>query len=176
MFSVLSGSTRIISDKPFSPKNCVQLVEKHKINYAFLAPIQLAVIAAYKEANPIGLSSIRNLIYGGGILSQATLKRSQELLKGANFTGAYGMTECGMITINTGVTNLASAGRPFPGTRLRIVDESGRNLRHNKMGEIYICAYWQSLEWILREPNCHTTNAGHWGLVAYWRLGILWWR
>ncbi|XP_034473479.1 4-coumarate--CoA ligase 1-like [Drosophila innubila] len=138
MFCILFGSTRIISENPFSAEYFVQLVKKYKITYATLAPIQLAAICACKDATPFALSSMRNLNYGGGILSQAILLRIQELFKNITYTSGYGMTEAGMITMKIGVQNAATAGQPIPGVRLRIVDESGNSLGHNEVGEIYV--------------------------------------
>ncbi|KAM8716161.1 hypothetical protein ACLKA7_003102 [Drosophila subpalustris] len=138
MFCILFGSTRIISDKPFSPETFVQLVKKYKITYATLAPIHLAAIAACKDATPFALASMRNLNYGGGILSQATLIKIQELFKNATYTSGYAMSEAGVMTMNIGIQNAAMAGRPVPGIRIRIVDESGNSLGHNKVGEIYV--------------------------------------
>ncbi|EDW13209.2 4-coumarate--CoA ligase 1 [Drosophila mojavensis] len=138
MFSVVYGSTRIISNKPFSPENIVQLVQKYKITYMTLAPVQLAVLATSPIANPDALSSIRNMNYGGSIASDATLKRMRELCKNATFNSAYAMTEVGVITLNLGVQNASAAGKPMPGMKIRIVDDDGKNLAHNEVGEILV--------------------------------------
>ncbi|TDG38227.1 hypothetical protein AWZ03_015351, partial [Drosophila navojoa] len=138
MFSVVYGSTRIISNKPFSPENIVQLVQKYKITYMTLAPVQMAVLATSPIANPDALSSIRNMNYGGSIASDATLKRMRELCKNATFNSAYAMTEAGVITLNLGVQNASAAGKPMPGMKIRIVDEDGKNLAHNEVGEILV--------------------------------------
>ncbi|XP_017856875.1 PREDICTED: 4-coumarate--CoA ligase 1-like [Drosophila arizonae] len=138
MFCVVFGSTRIISNKPFSPENIVNLVQKYKINYITLAPVQLAVLATSPAAKPYALSSLRNVNYGGSILSDATLKRIKELCKNAIITSAYAMTEVGVITLNVGVQNASATGKPMAGMTIRIVDEDGRNLAHNEVGEILV--------------------------------------
>ncbi|KAH8418800.1 hypothetical protein KR222_007530, partial [Zaprionus bogoriensis] len=138
MFSAVFGSTRIITSKPFSAEYFVHLVNKYKINYTTLAPVHLAALIACKDATPAALSSLRNLNYGGGIASQATLQKAQELCKNAVMNSAYAMTEVGPITISYGISNTASAGKPLPGNRIRIVDETGHNLGHNEVGEIYV--------------------------------------
>lgn len=138
MFSAFIGSTRIITNKPFSAEYFVHLVKKYKINLTTLAPVHLAAVVACKDATPFALSSLRNLNYGGGILSQATLQKAQELAKNAVMNSAYAMTEVGPITISYGIKNSTSAGKPLPGNRIRIVDEAGNNLGPNEPGEIYV--------------------------------------
>lgn len=138
MFSAFIGSTRIITSKPFSAEYFVYLVKKYKINLTTLAPVHLAALVACKDATPFALSSLRNLNYGGGILSKATLQKAQELAKNAVMNSAYAMTEVGPITIRYGINNSTSAGKPVPGNRIRIVDEAGNNLGPNETGEIYV--------------------------------------
>lgn len=138
MFSAFLGSTRIISDKPFSPEYFVYLVKKYKINLTTMSPIHLAALVNCKDATPFALSSLRNLNYGGGILSQATLQKAEKLAKNAVMNSAYAMSEIGAITISYGINNTASAGKPLPGTSIRIVDESGNSLGPNEVGEIYV--------------------------------------
>ncbi|XP_030080280.1 4-coumarate--CoA ligase-like 7 [Drosophila hydei] len=138
MFSVVFGSTRIISNKPFSPENIVQLVQKYKITYMTLAPVHLAVLATSPAAKPFALSSLRNLNYGGTIVTEATLKRMKELCKNAIITSAYAMTEVGVITLNVGVQNATATGKPMAGMTIRIVDDDGNNLAHNEVGEILV--------------------------------------
>ncbi|XP_017856876.1 PREDICTED: luciferin 4-monooxygenase-like [Drosophila arizonae] len=76
--------------------------------------------------------------YGGSIASDATLKRMRELCKNATFNSAYAMTEVGVITLNLGVQNASAAGKPMPGMKIRIVDDDGKNLAHNEVGEILV--------------------------------------
>ncbi|XP_030556034.1 4-coumarate--CoA ligase 1-like [Drosophila novamexicana] len=138
MFSAVFGSTRILTTKPFSPEYFIELVKKYKINYVTMAPVHLAALVASPAATPYALSSLRNVNYGGGIASDATLKRIQALCKDATLNSAYAMTEVGLITMNFGIQNTATAGRPIPGISIRIVDENGKSLGHNEVGEIYV--------------------------------------
>jgi len=116
----------------------VGLVKKYKINYAVLPPRHLSALITCPDAKPEALAPITHLNYGGGSISLATLQRSQELCKTAMFNSGYGMTEVGAITINIGISNVSSAGRPIPGIKIRIVDEDGKNLGYNEVGEIYV--------------------------------------
>lgn len=138
VFSTVFGCTRIITNKPFTPEYFVSLVKKYKINYAVLPPRHLSALITCPDATPEALSSITLLNYGGGSVSSSTLQRSQEICKSAMLNSGYGMTEVGAITINIGISNVSSAGRPIPGIKIRIVDEDGKNLGYNEVGEIYV--------------------------------------
>lgn len=138
VFSTVFGCTRIITNKPFSPEHFVEMVKKYKINYAVVPPRHLSALVTCPDATSEALAPIRMLNYGGGVVSQATLERAQAICKTAMFNSGYGMTEVGAITANVGISNTASAGRLLPGIKIRIVDEEGRKLTYNQVGEIYV--------------------------------------
>ncbi|EDW32436.1 GL10442 [Drosophila persimilis] len=138
IYSTAFGATRIITNKAFSPEYFVYLVKKYKINYAVLPPRHLSALISCPDATPEALAPLTHLNYGGGLVSTTTLQRAQELCKRAMFNSGYGMTEVGAITINIGISNISSAGRLIPGVRIRIVDEDGKNMTYNQVGEIYV--------------------------------------
>ncbi|XP_068146726.1 uncharacterized protein [Drosophila tropicalis] len=138
VFSTVFGCTRIITNKPFAPEYFVQLVQKYKINYAVVPPRHLSALINCPDAKSEALTSVSMMNYGGGLVSASTLQKAQELCKQAVFNSGYGMTEVGAITINLGLSNTASAGRLVPGIKIRIVNEEGKNLAYNEVGEIYV--------------------------------------
>ncbi|XP_017150721.1 4-coumarate--CoA ligase-like 7 [Drosophila miranda] len=138
VFSAVFGVTRIITNKAFAPEYFVYLVKKYKINYAVLPPRHLSALISCPDATPEALAPLTHLNYGGGLVSTTTLQRAQELCKCAMFNSGYGMTEVGAITINIGISNISSAGRLIPGVKIRIVDEDGKNMTYNQVGEIYV--------------------------------------
>lgn len=55
---------------------------------------------------------------------------------------SYAITEVGMISIDIGLKRSGSVGKMTPNVQLRIVDEQGRNLNSNEIGEILVhCPY-----------------------------------
>ncbi|XP_060654533.1 uncharacterized protein LOC132790114 [Drosophila nasuta] len=137
-FSTLFGCTRIITNKPFSPEYFVELVKKYKINYVVVPPRHLSALITCPAATTEALSSIRMLSYGGGLVSLTTLQRAQEICKTAMLNSGYAMTEVGGITGNIGISNNNAAGRLLPGVKIQIVDEEGKRLGYNQVGEIYV--------------------------------------
>ncbi|KAH8375600.1 hypothetical protein KR200_000195, partial [Drosophila serrata] len=138
MYNTLSGCTRIISNKPFTPEHFLKMVEKYKVNIAVMPPRYLSALVSCPTATPEALASIINVHYTGGWASSATLQKVQNLCKGALLTCGYGMTEMGIVTANAGLPHMSSVGRPVPGARMRIVDEDGKNLTYNQVGELYV--------------------------------------
>ncbi|XP_062132979.1 uncharacterized protein LOC133843440 [Drosophila sulfurigaster albostrigata] len=138
LLSTVAGCTRIISNKAFSPEHFVNLVKTYQINYVILPPRHLAALITCPDATPEALSPIKMLSYGGGLVSLTTLKRTQEICKNAVFNSAYAMTEVGVITGNVGIINSTAAGRLMPGIQIRIVDEDGKRLKQNQVGEIFV--------------------------------------
>ncbi|XP_002016546.2 4-coumarate--CoA ligase 1 [Drosophila persimilis] len=138
IYSTAFGATRIITSKPFTPEYFVQLVKKYKIDCAVLPPRHLSALISYPDATPEDLAPLKNVHYVGGAVSMATLQRTQELCKNAMLTSGYGLTETFIITSSIGISNIASVGKPVAGVRMRIVDEDGKNLTYNEVGEIYV--------------------------------------
>ncbi|KAH8375601.1 hypothetical protein KR200_000194 [Drosophila serrata] len=132
------GCTRIITNQPFSPDYFVKLVEKYKINTVMLPPRHLSALISYPGASKEALVSIRTIAYGGGFTSLTTLKKVQDLCPGAMLSSGYGMTEVGGVSFNIGLGNVNTAGKPMPGVKFRIVDEDGKYLGYNEVGEIYV--------------------------------------
>ncbi|XP_022227768.2 4-coumarate--CoA ligase 1 isoform X3 [Drosophila obscura] len=136
IFSTVFGATRIITSKPFTPEYFVQLVKKYNVDFAVLPPRHLSALISYPGATPENLAPLKSVAYVGGSVSLATLQRTQELCKNAMLNTGYGLTETLSITNNTGISHIASVGKPVPGVRMRIVDEDGKNLTYNQVGEI----------------------------------------
>ncbi|KAH8401030.1 hypothetical protein KR009_002567 [Drosophila setifemur] len=138
MFNTVLGCTRIVCNKPFSAEHFVSMVKKYKINVAVLPPRYISALVSCPDATQEAMASIMNVHYTGGWVSEGTLKQLQEMCKNAFLTCGYGMTEMGIVTANIGLSKMASAGRPTPGVRMRIVDEEGKNLTYHQVGEVYV--------------------------------------
>ncbi|XP_017039128.1 4-coumarate--CoA ligase 1-like [Drosophila ficusphila] len=137
LLSTVLGLTRIITNKPFSAEFFVQVVKKYKVNFAIMSPSHMSAVTSYPGATKEALASIHFMTYGGGFISLPTLNKMQELCPSAILASGYGMTEAGGITYNLGLGKVNTVGKPPPGVKIRIVDDDGKNLGHNEVGEIY---------------------------------------
>ncbi|XP_016947817.1 luciferin 4-monooxygenase [Drosophila biarmipes] len=138
LWSTIVGSTRIITNKLFAPDYFVKLVQKYKINSIILPPRYMSALVGFPGATKEALASLRSVVYGGGFTSMTTLRKIQELCPNAMLISGYALTEVGGVAYNIGLGNINTAGKPFPGMRIRIVDDDGKNLGYNEQGEIYV--------------------------------------
>ncbi|XP_016981263.1 4-coumarate--CoA ligase 1-like [Drosophila rhopaloa] len=136
--STVDGSTRIIANTPFAPDYFVKLVERYKINCVLLPHCQLSALINFPGVTKTALASIRRVFYGGGFTSMTTLKKMQELCPTAILISVYAMTEVRGVSINIGLRNGTTVGKPMTGVKIRIVDEEGNNQGYNEVGEIYV--------------------------------------
>src|SRR5258707_3842284 len=112
---------------------------------ACLASTMVKDVWEHESVEMLDLSSLRVMCYAASPMPLPTLRRGLEVL-GRVFHQSYGQTE-GMISSllrsqhcldgnDVERARLQSAGQPYPGTQVRIVDESGTNLPQGAIGEI----------------------------------------
>jgi malonyl-CoA/methylmalonyl-CoA synthetase len=82
----------------------------------------------------------QRLITSGSAALPETLGRRLEALSGQYPLERYGMTEVGLVLGNplVGERSPGTVGKPLPGCRIRIVDDTGRDVDPGKPGEIWI--------------------------------------
>ncbi|XP_053964420.1 uncharacterized protein LOC128867327 [Anastrepha ludens] len=137
-FSSATSCKRVITNRPYTPEYLVELVKKYKITYIMAAPRHVATLVTCAKATTDNFSSIRTFVVGGGCVSLSTLNRLQNILHNGIINVLYGMTEIGFISLNSGDQNLSSVGKLCHHIEVRIVDEQGKNLQQNEIGEIYV--------------------------------------
>ncbi|XP_054090231.1 uncharacterized protein LOC105215233 isoform X1 [Zeugodacus cucurbitae] len=133
-----SSCKRVITNRDYTPEYFVELVKKYNINNVGAAPRHVAQLVACPTATAENLSTIRSFGIGGGSVSLPIIQRLQSIVKNSIITFGYGLTEIGGISFNLGYQFHSSVGKLVPGMHARIVDEQGKNLPPNEVGEIYI--------------------------------------
>ncbi|XP_037950423.1 luciferin 4-monooxygenase-like [Teleopsis dalmanni] len=145
--SLVYGTLRIISDKPYSPEYFLEVVEKYKVTFTIQAPSNMAMLLNCPDLSVEKLESIRYFLFGGGKCSTQIQAKLQSYLKQGKLCCAYGFTELtDVLTRNFNFFNKPnSVGRILPGLKVKIVNDEGVLLSHNEVGEIY-CTHdkiWQ---------------------------------
>ncbi|XP_030753772.1 4-coumarate--CoA ligase 1-like [Sitophilus oryzae] len=146
--TILCGAARLIC-RSFDPNDLWIYLDKYKVTYCFLAPIQGYQMIAAGRPDDIDTSSLTGLVTGGALFFSNKLSELRDLLPGAFVFQAFGMTEVsGLSTIfNLNKTKdrlllhyrPASCGRPVPGFNYKIVDpENDTNCGPNERGELRI--------------------------------------
>lgn len=138
LFSCGHSSTRIITDKPYTPEYLLELVSKYRVTILTLTPRCIVTLAKCKELSKQKLSSVRYISIAGGNCPVTTLLRMQDHLTNGFISYGYALTECGGVTANMGVSHPNSVGKLIPGVRIRILNENEQSLGHGEMGEILV--------------------------------------
>ena len=155
------GATQVILPR-FDPALAVQAIASEKVNMALLVPTMIDFIDRSLQAQPADMSSLRKVIYGASPISEALLRRAMKSLPNVSFYQGYGQTEMSGGVIALGAEFhavdgplarlLRAAGRPNPGTDVRVVDDQMNELPRGKVGEIaargptVMLGYWRKPE------------------------------
>jgi acyl-CoA synthetase (AMP-forming)/AMP-acid ligase II len=137
----------------FEAREWVRLVVDEKVTTATVVPTMLDRIVTALEQDPVELSSLRNLAYGGSKVGLPLVRKALDLLPHVGFVNAYGLTETSSTiavltpddhrdahgnTDDTVAKRLGSVGLPVPGIEVQIRDENGGVLGPGEPGELFV--------------------------------------
>ena len=176
---MLLGCTQVILPR-FEPRTWADWLKRHRCTVSLLIPTMINAILNDDEAAGADLSSLRLVFYGGGPMPPAVLERAIAVF-GSGFTQGYGLTETLEATFLVAADHrldddpdvrrrLASAGREAVGADIRIVDDAGRDLATDEIGEILVRSrsvirgYWRQPEEsakAIRDGWFYTSDMGY---------------
>ncbi len=167
MNGLLNGSCQVIT-REFNPAEVFTLIPKYRVNTTLFAPVIIQTLINMPEAGSTDTSSLRRIFYGSAPISQTVLKKAQEIFA-CDFWQLYGMTEnLGIATYlppgdhSPERNKLLSCGKPYPDSKLRIVDEDGNDLPTGEVGEIITRAPWTMPEYWHRPEATENTLVDGW--------------
>lgn len=137
---VALGGTSILVKK-FDPEIVLQYIEKEKVNVISGSPAMYNLLLQYPTLDHFDTCSITKCTAGSAILPQEIKERLLEVFpKATGIYDVYGCTEASpTITILSGRDSFrkhGSVGPPVPFLQARIVNEDGRPLPPNQIGEL----------------------------------------
>ncbi len=158
---MLLGCTQYILPR-FTALDWLKLMQSSHATVSLLIPTMINAVLNEDRFSDYDLSALRLVFYGGGPMPPAVLERAISQLQ-CDFTQGYGLTETLEATFLVAGDHLlhgsalqqkrlSSAGREAVGAEVRIVDEEGRTLAANEVGEILIRSrsvirsYWKMPE------------------------------
>lgn len=182
---VYSGGSLYIL-RAFDPREVVRAFSEENIAGTIVgSPMLHACLTAVPDAADRRYDSLRVILHGGAAIAEGTFRQAIDVFK-CDFMQTYALTEAGCVTFlgpqdhRRAVTDkpalLTSAGRPTPGTELRIVDEEGQAVPTGTVGELVVrgpqvmTGYWNRPEETaeaLRDGWMHTGDAGFVGDEGY---------
>lgn len=134
--TLVVGGTIVVAEA-FDVKLTLDVIAREKITHSSMVPVQFQRLLESPDFAAADLRSLRSLMCCGSPLPLAMKQRALTEF-GCDFIELYGLTEGIITTLSPEDARLrpASVGLPLPGTDLRLVDESGREVQAGEAGEI----------------------------------------
>jgi acyl-CoA synthetase (AMP-forming)/AMP-acid ligase II len=143
--SLMRGAV-LLPHQAFDAEEILKRVEREKVSVIPGPPAIFHSMLQHPRMAEFDRSSLRLGITGGAVVPSTLIRRMREDLGFAGVVNGYGLTECGgygtMCSASDSDEQIANtAGKPFPGTEVRIMDENGRLLPDGERGEVVIRGY-----------------------------------
>lgn len=163
----------VVLQQQFDPDEAVRLIAEHRITVLHLAPVMLrALLDAVTDTRSV--ESLRTVVYAAAPMTMTILERALALMPSVGFLNLYGQTEAIVSGLPRELHSgdpqvLTSVGFPFPGVRVRVVDDDGAEQPVGQPGEIVVQSnalfrgYWDdhaATLATLRDGWCHTGDVG----------------
>ncbi len=129
----------------FDPGRAFYLLEKYAVRNAFLFPTALKMMMK-EHPNPRARFELdlRSMMSGGEALGPAVFHWAREEL-GVTVNEIFGQTEMNYIVGNSQAlwpVRPGSMGRPYPGHRIAVIDEEGREVAPGVVGDVALNRNW----------------------------------
>jgi len=158
------GGTHVMLPR-FAPEEVFRQVERERVSALSLVPTMASALVNCPARSRYDLSSVQWSVIGGAA-SSPTLIREVETILGFRCFSGYGLTECAPSLANAQLKSdlhctfeeryalQAMTGFAYPGSELRVVDDDGKDVKHDgtALGEIMarsdgvMAGYWQDPE------------------------------
>jgi acetyl-CoA synthetase len=125
----------------FDPERAFELIERYRIRNTFLFPtaLKLMLKACPRPRERFDLS-LRTIMSAGEALGSTVFDWARDAL-GVTINEMFGQTEMNYIVGNSSrlwPARPGSMGRPYPGHRIALIDDDGRELPRGEPGEIAV--------------------------------------
>ncbi|WP_342363230.1 FadD3 family acyl-CoA ligase [Terrarubrum flagellatum] len=144
--SLMRGAT-LIPQRTYDADDVLRRIARDRISVIPGPPTIFQGMLQHPEMKSFDRSSLRLGITGGAVIPAVLVRRMREELGFEGVVNGYGLTECGgygamCSAADDDETIANTAGKPFPGVELGVMDADGRLLEKNKPGEIVLRGYF----------------------------------
>jgi fatty-acyl-CoA synthase len=170
--STVTVGGSVVIHRDFDPTAVVDDLERRDITNCTLVPAMIqACLVHVPDIAEREFPRLRSMAYGASPIASETLRQAMAAFR-CSFTQVFGMTEttaCSTLLTDSAHKRalqgephlLLSCGRPAPGTRVRIVDESGADVPLGEVGEIAVSGpQLMTSYWHLPEATAKTLRNG----------------
>ncbi|BBZ14936.1 AMP-binding protein [Mycobacterium branderi] len=157
--ALVCGAPLVLSYR-FDTAAVIDMIRRHRATFTVGAITVFIALANAAASTPGDLATLRKIASGGSPVAAATVERFERRF-GVYIHNVYGMTETtspvlavplGKRAPTGAETEALSVGRPMPGTRIAVLDDTGAPLPAGQIGEIAVAGpqvvpgYWRSPE------------------------------
>jgi acyl-CoA synthetase (AMP-forming)/AMP-acid ligase II len=146
VFVGLAGGSTAVFQPRFDAEEWLRLVQRHRVQRAFLVPAMLHRILEHADFEATDLSSLQMITYGAAPAPPDLVERAVAALSHVAFINVFGQTETlGAVTAlgpdDHRAGRAGSVGRAMPGVEIRIVDPAtGEDVADGEVGEFWVKA------------------------------------
>ncbi|MCE4966794.1 acetate--CoA ligase [Staphylococcus chromogenes] len=145
----LNGVTNCIAGGRFSPEAWYSMIEEFKVTIWYTAPTALRMLMSAGDdlVEKYNLSSVRSILSVGEPLNPEVIKWAKKVYD-KRVLDTWWMTETGghmIVNYPSMDIKLGSMGKPLPGIEAAIIDNEGKPLPPNRMGNLAIKKGWPSM-------------------------------
>ncbi|MET7641178.1 class I adenylate-forming enzyme family protein [Streptomyces sp. NPDC005438] len=153
LMAALVGATVVLRGPGGSDSGLLATIRQHEVTVVPVVPPLATLLARLGRRGAV--STVRLITNTGQELTQAQLRDLRRTFPDAVVRLMYGITECKRVTIAEPDADLirpGSVGVPLPGTRVRVVDPTGRSVPTGTEGQIVVSGphlmsgYWRAPE------------------------------
>ncbi|HDS1754443.1 AMP-binding protein [Pseudomonas sp. M5] len=140
------GACNLLLDR-YDDRLLLEAIERERVTRLFLVPAMINRLVNYPDVERFDLSSLKLVMYGAAPMAPALVKKAIELF-GPILVQGYGAGEtCSLVTVLTeqdhliedgNYQRLASCGRCYFETDLRVVNEAFEDVAPGEIGEIVV--------------------------------------
>lgn len=138
------------------PKEFLNLINKYKLSCLYTGPTILVFLAQLNKLDLINHSDIKTIMWAADVFPVKHLRKWMEECPNLRYYNCFGPTE----TVSTSTFHLVtsinskssvSIGKPYPNTRVLILDKDLKQVQSGEEGELYIggssvaLGYWNNL-------------------------------
>lgn len=160
----------VVIQPTFTPTDTLHAITALRISKLGLVPTAIKMLIDHPAARTADYSRIRTMVYGAAPISLELLREAIDVFA-CDFAQSYGMTETSGTCVALppedhhidGTARMLAAGRPLPGTELRILDDDGRDLPAGEIGEIAVrCVSMMNGYWNKSEATAAVLDENGW--------------
>jgi cyclohexanecarboxylate-CoA ligase len=171
MIPLILNATTVLQDI-WEPRQALELIRDEGITYSMASSPFVADLCSAAEAGGPVSPQFANFCCAGAPIPPVLIERARKVL-GLAVSSAWGMTECGAVTITepsrTDEKSGSTDGRPLPGIEVKVVNEDGQPLPTGQTGRLLVRGS-SLFGGYLKRPHLNATDADGWfdtGDLAY---------